>query len=259
MKTFHAAMLAATFAALSAPLQAQTVTRSQGTTTNYTSIQSEVTGSQMTGMRVSVTYESPNNSNTLATAFGFWTNLAGGLSGVDLYTGGSLMGTIRIGDNTDTFDGNYTFDWFSSNDFRTLKFEGGSQYGNVIFDLPTQFCLFGPSLSCAGQTTNTSSGNAFNIQSGFAYSNGVVYSNVVTFNGESIKYDAYTTVTMNFDNSSTGPDNDQTPFTFKMDTDLGSNGIVGITATPEPSTYALMGFGLLGVFGVARRRRNTAS
>lgn len=39
---------------------------------------------------------------------------------------------------------------------------------------------------------------------------------------------------------------------------LWSAGGATITSVPEPSTYALMATGLLGIFGFARRRRNNA-
>lgn len=39
---------------------------------------------------------------------------------------------------------------------------------------------------------------------------------------------------------------------------MGGTGVFNITSVPEPSTYALMATGLLGIFGFARRRRNNA-
>ncbi|QJR34317.1 PEP-CTERM sorting domain-containing protein [Gemmatimonas groenlandica] len=39
---------------------------------------------------------------------------------------------------------------------------------------------------------------------------------------------------------------------------MGGTGVFNITSVPEPSTYALMASGLLGIFGFARRRRNNA-
>lgn len=252
----RAALIAASFAA-STVAQAQVVTRTQGTTTNYTSIQSEVLGSQMGGMRVSATYEgcSTNGCTTggLLTASGIWQQY-GSSWGVNLMNGNTQLGTVRIGQNTNTFDGNYTFDWTPGNDFRTLTFEGGVGFGNVIFDIASETGCGAPTITCAGQTTNSSTGNAFDIESGFDYNNGVLYTNAVSYNGESLKYDAFTKVTMTFDIDASGPDSDQTPFTFQMDTDLGAN----VSTVPEPSTYALMAAGLAGVFGFARRRRNNA-
>ncbi|WP_373061011.1 PEP-CTERM sorting domain-containing protein [Gemmatimonas sp.] len=37
---------------------------------------------------------------------------------------------------------------------------------------------------------------------------------------------------------------------------MGGTGVFNLTSVPEPSTYALMASGLLGIFGFARRRRN---
>ena len=214
----------------------------------------------MTGMRVSSQFEgcSTNGCTTggLNEAFGFWQNF-GGVSGADLYFNNVKFGSVRIGSSNNTFNSNYTFDLLASNDFRTLKFQGGTSYGNVIFDIPAGNGQ-SPSITCAGNTVPSSTGNEFDIAfigdigDAGAGRGTVTYSNLVTYLGQPAQYDIFTTVEMVFPTVSYGPDNDQTPFTFVMDTDLG------VSTVPEPSTYALMGAGLLGIFGFARRRNRNA-
>jgi len=261
MKNFTMAIGAAiALAGVTAPAQAQTsVIRSNGTTTTaYSGVQSEVLGSQMGGMRISATYENCSTNNcqpgSLLTASGIWQQY--GLNyGVNLMNGNTQLGTVRIGASTNTFNNWYTFDWTPGNDFRTLKFEGGIGFGHVIFDIASQTGCGSPSLICAGQTTSSSTGMAFDIEDDsrvLSFDGSVTYSNPVRYQSESLKYDVFTTVEMTFVNSSSGPDSDQTPFRFKMDTDLG------VSVVPEPSTYALMAAGLAGIFGFARRRNRTA-
>jgi len=268
MKKFSMAVGAAiALASVTAPAQAQTLaTRQLGAVSNTTGIDESIYGNQMSGMRVSVRFEDSTSPDVIREAFGFWSNLSGSSSGVDLYYNSTLYGSVRLGDASNTFNSDWTFDWFSSKDFRSLKFEGGAQYGNVLFDIGTQRCNT-PSLTCAGNTAPSSTGNEFDIEfddeiDDFADDAGrgtVTYSNAVSYLG-TFQYDIFTTVEMVFPTTSYGPDKDETPFKFQMDTDKGvfesSPNIQ--TTVPEPSTYALMGAGLMGIFGFARRRNRNA-
>jgi hypothetical protein len=249
-----AALLAA------APAHAQTLVRVHGTTTNYDTIESEVYGNQMTGMRVSSKFEncSTNNCNPtgLNEAWGLWQDFGSGVSGADLYFNDVLYGTVRLGSATNTFAGNYTFNWLQDADFRTLSFRGGVGYGNVLFDIPSGRCQ-SPSISCAGNTIPSSTGNEFDIAftgdigffALFAGTGTVTYSNIVTYQGQPAQYDLFTEVEMVFPAVGWGPDSDQTPFKFQMDTDLG-------VPVAEPGSMVLLASGLMGLVGVVRRRRS---
>ena len=266
MKMFSMAVGAAlALVSVTDQAQAQTLQRQAGSNAvTYRTIESEVLARQMAGMRVSAKFEecSANGCSQpsgIFEAVGFWTDF-GADAGVDLRYNNTLFGTIRIAAGASTFNSPYTFNWNKTNDFRTLKFEGGPAYGNVLFDIPDGNCGT-PSITCARETTGSSTGNEFDIQfsgsnlNAFANTFGtgtVTYSNLVSVLGQSTQYDLFSTVEMVFPISLSGPDNGQAPFTFQMDTDLGRN------VVPEPSTYALMGAGLISILGFARRRNRNA-
>ena len=179
---------------------------------------------------------------------------------------------IRVGRTEDTYSGDWRFDLWSGNDLQSVTFSGF--LGNTIFDrtLPNPGTP-GSSDGLDGDLRNQcvayySSNNCVDFGTG-----SVQYRNRVSLN--SMLYgDIFETVFIDFTKVSlTGPDanggldNDFTTeclnrtgddcraegFYLLMDTDNAR-----LSTVPEPSTYALMGAGLLGIFGVARRRNRNA-
>lgn len=255
MKKFSIAVGAAiALAGVTAPAQAQSVTGTNGTTSSTSAIDESIYGRDMGGMRVSATFDGG------LSLIGTWGMLDANYWGVFLKKDGTDYLRVRIGTNTNTYNNSWSATLYqSSPDLSTLSFEGGASYGGVLFDRETSpNCNNSFSHTCRGQTTDSDAGDSYDISSDDFNSSDVTYTNLVRFNNESVKYDLFSKVSVDFSDFNRGPDNDDS-FSFKMDTDKGVFAGANIqTTVPEPSTYALMGAGLLGIFGFARRRNRNA-
>lgn len=263
MKLLLKSTLAAAAAALLAiPAHAQTVNAVTGTTTSVTSIDESINSNQMGGMKVTAVFAGGG------TFSGFWSDLdgagAGTNWGVNLFNGQTRMIQVSMSGPLDTYPNDWTVNLYTGTDLVSLLFEGGAAYGGVMFDRSTGFA--GGSIGTPGSDV----GNDYDMSSAWS---GVTatYSNAIGLGAATPVGDLYQQVSVNFSNATYcnalfncffqgGPDGDvpdsgNSPFAFAMDTDKGT---FAVSTVPEPSTYALMGAGLLGVFGVARRRRTNA-
>jgi hypothetical protein len=257
-----AALAAASLATATSAVEAQTVTSVNGTSYTTSSIDESTTGSDMTGMKVHVCLSNSCYDKT-------WANLGGSYYGVE-ETG---MFRIRVGHNEDTYNGDWRFDLFSSNDLVTVTMNGFA--GNTIFDRTypntgTPGSSHGRDADLLNQcVADGYSQNCVNFNnSTVQYSNRVGLNN--TFYGdefEQVKF-SFANVSLSGPDASGGFDQDFTQactgrngsncspvgFYLHMDTDNASLR----TTVPEPSTYVLM-FAGLGLVGVAsRRKRRTA-
>ena len=244
------AVAAAAFGAFSTPVLAQVVNDQAGTTVRVSSIEETVVSSQMVGMRVSAWF-----GNSGSPIVGTWANL-GSTYGVSW----GAFGSLGLGGATNTYQGLYTVTLLTSTDLDYLRFEGGPLYGNVIFDrscsnnrsIGEQCSMFGGG---GVGTTQSNYGTDYDINSSNSRWNPVIatYINNVALGMAAPVGDIFQQVDVDFRQfTDAGPDNSHSPFQFRMDTDLA------VSTVPEPSTYALMGVGLAGVFGFARRRRRNA-
>lgn len=262
------AIAAVAITVLSASLQAQSVSSTAATTVNISSVDEAILANEMQGLKVTAKW---TNNSTLT---GFWNNLGGGTWGINF---GNRM-RLSLGSTDNTYNSLWKvelFDWEQGedDDLLELTFEGGSTFGNVLFDRQSG-CNGVPALACIGDTPGSSLGYSFDIQNnglGDGYTSvtdddfedvTALYSNLVQLGAGAMQYDLFTKVHVNFapgfgttdGGNPDGPDaGSANPFYFRMDTDKGQ-----FSTVPEPSTYALMAAGLAGVFGFARRRRNNA-
>ncbi|WP_373069533.1 PEP-CTERM sorting domain-containing protein [Gemmatimonas sp.] len=258
MKKFTMAVGAAiALASVTARAQAQTVSSLTGTTSSVSGIDESIFGRDMGGMRVTATFGDFVLTRT-------WAVFDANNWGVTF----DKFGSLQLGTNTNTYSGqppaaSQPGPWklliSTKADIDLLVFEGGAAYGGVLFDR-----------KCSNQKASTSNCTAFGVGTtgsslgedadftGNSYTRDfnkttVTYTNAVGLGIANPVGDLFTKVTMDFTDYKGGPDYKQSPIEFFMDTDKGS-----FSTVPEPSTYALMGAGLLGIFGFARRRNRTA-
>lgn len=222
---------------------AQIVTSANGTPYNTSGVESFSTGRNARGMNVYVCLSTGCNNYT-------WGNLTGSYSGVQ-----TDDFRIRLGDNEDTFDGDWRFDLYSNANLESVTFSGFAS--DIVFDrTEPSFGTPGSSLGRDGDLINTCP--FFYLGGDCASFNNttVEYRNIVSLDGvtygdlfESVFID-FSNVTLRGRSSQGGFDEDYSAFYMRLDTDNAS-----LARVPEPGSLGLVAAGLLGLAGVVRRRR----
>jgi hypothetical protein len=235
-------------------ISSSNLSSSTGTIGTYNFSTFDTTSTNMGGLLVDVTYASG------ATATCTWTNGVNGCS-----SAGNFSITETNGANG-TFNGTWNFtDSKTGTSVTAITFIGsgpGNTSGLVGFDLcwnsnntPNYANTGGTTTSCGVEGTVGSNigWSAGTVTGGKAVSpTSVVYTNAVKLPTASVPVgDEFSKVTFNFASGSFT--NSATAFTWRMDTDSLQS------AVPEPATLGMVGFALLGLGGLRRRRNRQRS
>jgi hypothetical protein len=196
-------------------------------------------GHDMGGMVVTAIVLGPNGGPT--TLSGTWADLGGGEWGVNF---GGTDFDLTLGADTDTYDGQWMFDFFpvvgaAGFKLESLAFNGAS--GRTVFDRTE------PDMGTDG------SFRGWDMQ-GFGGYQGdirVDYRNPVGVGGNAPVGDIYSNVVFNF-LSNGGLSMGE--YSFVMDADNGTTDIIPDNPVPEPTSMVLLGTGLLGLVRASRKR-----
>lgn len=230
--------------AVVAPLGAQTNTFAPGAQVNSPSLTGFSTdGSEMVGMALTLNVAGGGVLNTS------WINDGNGFCGGTFANGFS----VSMGCTDDSFSSTWTVNNNSNDRINSLRFNGAP--GRTIFDCGWNGngcentgtgAVFGTDGSANGRSMTTVAGGTYGGGiSGF-------YANAVGLNGNAPIGDLFEQLTIQFDAVLGAGDT----YLFSADTDNSSFDAPPPTVVPEPSTYALMFSGLVGIGLMARRRRN---
>jgi len=243
-RSIRAAALLAVLSAAAAPVSAQTNSFAPGGQVNSPTLTGfQTNGNEMLGMQVTIDVA---GGGLLSTA---WANLGGGVCGGSFANGFQ----VTLGCNTDSFSGTWSVVGAANARINSLRFNGAP--GRTLFDCgwQGQTCASngaggpeGTPTSSNGVTLETIAGGTFGgTVNGF-------YTNLVSVGGNAPVGDLYEQLTIQF----VGALGAGGTYNFRADTDNSSFDAPPPTIVPEPSTYALMFSGLVGIGVMARRRRN---